>query len=721
MSLTSAHGAFRRTMALITTGTSLDDVLAAIVEAVEAEDPTIACSIYLVDDSGLSLTLAAAPSLPDAFKDAFRDVPIAPCMGSCGTAAFRNELVIATDIQTDPLWHDHKGPAGVAGLRACWSQPIHGPAGEVLGTFAIYRRAVSQPDAGDIAFIESASQLAAIAIGRKRAEAELARSKAEALASVRTERETASQFTAFFETSLDLLCIRDRDCRFVKANKAWETVLGYSVEELEGARMLDFVHPDDIGESKGHMARIRTAQEVDGYVNRYRHKNGGYRHLEWRARQVGDLVFGLARDVTDRLAAQEEMAAAREAADAANNAKSEFLANMSHEIRTPLNGVIGVAAALGKTELNAQQREMVALIESSGVTLERLVSDVLDFSKIEAGKMEFEVREFDLRAEVDSIVEIYKARAQDKGLSFPVEYGAGARGVFLGDSVRVKQVLGNLLSNAIKFTGEGRVRVTMDVVEPTLSGQPASLTLEVEDSGVGMDPAFIEQLFTRFSQADTTITRRFGGSGLGLSITKALVDLMDGQISVESRLGRGTLFRVAVPLPRSRPLAEYDARRTAADLAPAETAPDPMAERLRSLRVLLAEDHPINRRVVQLILAPLAVELTLTEDGAEALAAFKAGAFDLVLMDMQMPIMDGLAATRAFREHERLSGAASRTPIVMLSANAMRQHRLDAEAAGADLHLAKPVTAASLMGGMMEALSLAEGGQGEPVTAAHGA
>jgi len=285
--------------------------------------------------------------------------------------------------------------------------------------------------------------------------------------------------------------------------------------------------------------------------------------------------------------------------------------------------------------------------------------------------------------------------------------------------VRVKQVLGNLLSNAIKFTGEGRVRVAMAVSDPARDGEPSTFTLEVEDSGVGMDPVFIEHLFARFSQADTTITRRFGGSGLGLSITKALVELMGGEIRVESQLGQGSVFRVAIPLPRSRSLADYDAG-LAVVREPEDTAPDPTTERLRSLRVLLAEDHPINRRVVQLILAPLAVDLTLTEDGAEALAAFKAGAFDLVLMDMQMPVMDGLAATRAIREHERLSGAAMRTPIVMLSANAMRQHRLDAEDAGADLHLAKPVTAASLMGGMMEALSAVEVGQDEPVGAAQG-
>ena len=705
-------------MTLIAAGTPLNDVLEAIVQAVEAEDPAIACSIYLIDPTARRLLLAAAPSLPGDYTDAVKDIAIGPDVGSCGAAAFRNERVIVSDIQVHPLWRDYKELAAAAGLRACWSQPIRGPAGEALGTFGIYHRDIREPDPEDIAFIESASQLAAIAIGRQRADEDLARSKADALTAARTEREMASQFTTFFEASLDLLCIRDSAGRFVRANQAWTKVLGYEVKELEGARMIDFVHADDLGDTTGHMTRMRVEDEVDGYTNRYRHKDGGYRSLEWRARRVGDLVFGLARDVTEKLAVQEEMAAAREAADAANQAKSEFLANMSHEIRTPLNGVIGVVAALAKTELSSDQREMVTLIERSGVTLERLVSDVLDVSKIEAGRMEIEIREFDLRAEIDSIVEVFRGRAEDKGLDFPVEQGAGARGLFLGDSVRIKQVIANLLSNAIKFTREGQVGVAIDVREPGRSDLPAILNLEVRDTGVGMEPAFMAELFGRFNQADTTITRRFGGSGLGLSITKALVELMGGEVGADSQPGRGSCFRVSIPLPRSRSLPDYDTELSAQAPPSAVEASDTAVDRLRRLRVLLAEDHPINRRVVQLILEPLEVELALTHDGAEALQAFQSATFDLVLMDMQMPVMDGLAATRAIREHERLTGALARTPIVMLSANAMRQHRLDAKAAGADLHISKPVTAASLIGGMVEVLAMAEAARLEPAAGA---
>jgi PAS domain S-box-containing protein len=502
-------------------------------------------------------------------------------------------------------------------------------------------------------------------------------------------------FATFFAVSLDLLVIRDADFRIVKANPAWETVLGWTTEELEGQPMLAFIHPDDVPSSHGEMRRMKRDEEVRGFVNRYRCKNGGYRHLEWRARRQGDLVYGVARDVTERLAFEAEMAAAREEAEAANRSKSVFLANMSHEIRTPLNGVIGVAAALAKTGLSSEQTEMVELIQTSGAILERVVSDVLDVSKIEAGKLEIEVGPFDLRSELDALLELYRLQAQEKGLAFRVAYGEGAHGTFLGDVTRIKQVLGNLLSNAVKFTAQGEIRTRVEVRE---AAGTAELALSVEDTGVGFDAAAAGHLFQRFSQADGSVTRRFGGTGLGLSISRALVEMMGGQISATASPDRGSCFQVSLPLPRARIPGPPSGDGTAPDL---EAAAPP---RLDGLKVLLAEDHPINQRVVQLILGPLGVDLVTVADGAEAVRAFAAGRFDLVLMDMQMPVMDGLAATLQIRAIEAAAPDRPRTPVIMLSANAMREHGEEAMAAGADLHLAKPVTAASLLHGLARAL-----------------
>ena len=504
--------------------------------------------------------------------------------------------------------------------------------------------------------------------------------------------QTCPDLAAFFDVSLDMLCIRDAQFRFVRVNEAWTRTLGHRIEALEGARMLDFIHPEDIDPSRGRMIGIGPDGEIDGLINRYRHADGTYRSLEWRARRVGEFVFGVARDVTERLAAEAQMAAAGEAAEAANRAKSDFLANMGHEIRTPLNGVIGVAAALARTPLSEDQREMVSLIERSGAALEALVSDVLDLSKIEAGRLRLDPAAFDLRLELGAVLDIFRLRAQEKGLAFGVDWAAGAEGALIGDALRLRQVLANLLSNAVKFTAQGEVSVR-------IAYACGRLAITVADTGIGFDAVAAGQLFQRFSQADGAITRRFGGTGLGLAISRSLVELMGGEIAAESEPGRGAVFHLQVPVPRA-PAADVvqPERRPAADLA----------GQLAGRRILLAEDHPVNRRVVELILAPFEVELTVAEDGRQALGRLAEGRFDLVLMDMQMPVLDGLAATRQLRAREAAFGL-PRTPVLILSANAMRQHREEAAAAGADRHVAKPVTAQVLL----EALAETLGGQGQ--------
>lgn len=516
----------------------------------------------------------------------------------------------------------------------------------------------------------------------------------------------SGDMATFFDVSLDMLCVRDLSGRFVKLNRSWEAVLGYPLDELEGSPLLPLVHPDDVEATQAHMARLDLQEpdgEVVGFVNRYRHRDGSYRQLEWRARRSGERIFAVARDVTERTKTEGEMAAARLSAEMASQAKSDFLANMSHEVRTPLNGVIGVAAALSQTDLTPGQREMVDLIEQSGVTLERLVSDILDVSKVEAGQLDIEIHDFDVGAEIDGVIEMMRIRAESKGLVFRVDRGETARGGFLGDSTRIKQVLGNLLSNAVKFTEAGEVRVGVEVQDDHPEPGMALLIFEIQDSGVGFDQAFIATLFQRFSQADKSITRRFGGTGLGLSICRSLVELMGGEIKVESEPGQGSLFRVAIPLSRTRSLAEHDARR--AEVVDVALSPAQSMTAQDGPRVLLAEDHPVNQRVVQLILAEQVSSIHTVEDGAVALAAFQNGEFDLVLMDMQMPVMDGLEATRAIRAFERTRPDRPRTPVIMLSANAMRQHYEDSLAAGADLHLPKPITAAALLAGMESVLT----------------
>jgi PAS domain S-box-containing protein len=507
--------------------------------------------------------------------------------------------------------------------------------------------------------------------------------------------EGRAELATFFDVSLDLLVIRELDGRVVQVSRSWHTAMGYTPDEMLGIPLLSLVHPDDMAETLRGVREVETRRPGDpvlGQINRYRHKDGGYRTLEWRAQRFQDRIYGVARDVTDRVAAEQALIEAKAAAEAANQAKSDFLANMSHEIRTPLNGVIGIVDALSRTPLSPEQAEMVSLISGSGVILERLVSDILDVSKIEAGQLDLESRPFDLKEALGPL-EVMRARAEDKGLAFNVHHAPEARGVFVGDSTRIRQVLGNLLSNAVKFTAAGAVTVHIDLWADPFEGPAAHrLGITVEDTGVGFDADHAARLFDRFNQADSTITRRFGGTGLGLSICRSLVEMMGGRIEASSTPGLGSRFHFELPLARAASLADYDARTTEAATAPPRTE--------RPLRILLAEDHPTNQRVVQLILGAQGAELVIAADGAQALATFEAQPFDVVLMDMQMPVMDGLSATRAIRAFEGARPDRPRTPVVMLSANAMPEHRAEAAAAGADAHVAKPVTAASLLGGI---------------------
>jgi signal transduction histidine kinase/CheY-like chemotaxis protein len=394
-------------------------------------------------------------------------------------------------------------------------------------------------------------------------------------------------------------------------------------------------------------------------------------------------IVTVCTDITDLKNDARALAEARDAAQAANSAKSQFLANMSHEIRTPLNGVIGVAQALARTPLSAQQEEMLELIQSSGHSLQVLLSDILDLARVESGRLELASDVFHLGRAVREAAQLYETSAQQKGLQFFVEIAPEADGWIVGDVVRIKQILTNLVSNAVKFTGTGFVSLTAGP-GPDRSGTP-TLRFSIEDTGIGFDSETRERLFSRFEQADGAITRRFGGSGLGLAISRQLAEMMGGDLDCESEEGGGSAFILTIPF-------------NAAD-APL-VAPDNVAERPEgeqaAVRVLLADDHPVNRKVVEMILGQINVELTSVENGADAVQACRDGDYDIILMDMQMPVMDGLTATREIRLHEAAMGLA-RTPIVMLTANALGEHIALAEAAGADRHLAKPFDAAELL------------------------
>lgn len=372
------------------------------------------------------------------------------------------------------------------------------------------------------------------------------------------------------------------------------------------------------------------------------------------------------------------------AAEAANAAKSAFLATMSHEIRTPLNGVLGMAQAMAAEDLPERQRERLAVIQQSGETLLSILNDVLDLSKIEAGKLTLEACDFDLGELLHSIAAVFRAQADERNLRFHLAVDDAARGWRRGDPTRVRQILFNLVSNALKFTPAGEVRVDVTADED-------NVRVTITDTGVGIAPEALERLFDKFVQADASTTRRFGGTGLGLSICRELAHMMGGSISAASEVGKGSVFTAQLPLPAVAAIASM-----------ASTAPAAPANNVSSLKLLAAEDNSVNQLVLRTLLGQIGLEPTIVGDGRQALEAWRREPWDLILMDVQMPEMDGFAATAAIRAEEATSGR-RRTPIVALTADALAHQTAACRAQGMDGHVAKPIEARRLF----EALSLA--------------
>ena len=388
-----------------------------------------------------------------------------------------------------------------------------------------------------------------------------------------------------------------------------------------------------------------------------------------------------ARDAAER--ARDAAEAARREAEAANQAKSTFLATMSHEIRTPMNGVLGSAELLEREALSERQRRLVGTVRTSATALLRIIDDVLDFSKIEAGRMELERAPFALRALVEGTVEAVRVQAGRKGLDLSATVVAECPDALVGDATRLRQILFNLIGNAIKFTEVGGVRVTAHCVSG--NGPARTLTLSVADTGIGMSTEHVARLFQPFAQADSSTTRRFGGTGLGLSIVRRLAQLMGGDVTVASEPGKGSTFTATLAVE----VAAVDVR----DQAPSATGPAVAEDAGRPAgRVLAVDDYDINLEVLADQLALLGIEADMARDGIEALTRWREGNYALLLTDIHMPDMDGFELTRQIRTEEAGNPDRRRTPIVALTANALKGEAERCLAAGMDDYLTKPLT-----------------------------
>jgi signal transduction histidine kinase/ActR/RegA family two-component response regulator len=379
---------------------------------------------------------------------------------------------------------------------------------------------------------------------------------------------------------------------------------------------------------------------------------------------------------------------ALDAAESANRAKSAFLATVSHEIRTPLNGVLGMAQAMRVDPLSPVQSGRLDVISQSGEALLRILNDILDLSKIESGKLDLEMADFDLEAAVKDACAAFAPTAALKGVGLELTVSPDVSGGWRGDATRVRQIFYNLIANAVKFTDAGQVKVSVEMIDE-------GVRFEVLDTGVGIPADRIEALFDKFVQADSSITRRFGGTGLGLAICRELCVAMGGRIAVTSTVGEGSRFTVDLPLAR--------ASRSALAVAPPPANLTPLTSG-DTLRVLAAEDNPINQLVLRTLLGQIGIDPTIVNDGAAAVAAWEASDWDLILMDVQMPVMDGPSAARAIRAREAETRRPA-TPIVALTANAMSHQLDDYLAAGMTGFVAKPIEVAALFAAIQSAAS----------------
>lgn len=484
------------------------------------------------------------------------------------------------------------------------------------------------------------------------------------------------------ENMRDVVLRLDTAREITFTSHASQRMLGWVDEHLLGRAALDLIHPDD-------REQVAATYEARSTVRQFSHNSsldyrimtarGDYIWVESNPRPVvngGGEITGFVdviRDVTERRAAQDAAAAAMRAAEAAAAAKSEFLANMSHELRTPLTSILGFSKLIDRsTTLPAGERHFLELVQTSSETLLAVVNDILDFSRIEAGVLELCPVDFRLDGLVDEIVELLGQQALSKRITLSA---VGADTMTLrGDSTRLRQVLLNLVGNAVKFTGQGSVTITCE----SAASMPGhrQVTIRVTDTGIGIPPDRLAAVFDRFSQVDSSISRRFGGTGLGLAIAQRLIRQMGGNIGVESDGVSGSTFWFTLALP-------------IADVAVEDVVDYPGISPDRPLQLLLAEDNPANVLLVQTLLEPFEIDVTVASNGLEAFERARAQVFDVILMDMQMPVLDGPSAARRIRT---LPGKQGCTPIIALTANVMPEQIQACTDAGMQGHVGKPIT-----------------------------
>ncbi len=497
------------------------------------------------------------------------------------------------------------------------------------------------------------------------------------------ERAKAEQaFRIVFEASPIGIALLDKDLRFVSANEALEKLHGLTRKDIIGNDPVELEWFGACDELRSVLEGTLRSGGIDQYEIKVKHgaratRTGllWARHVDIRGVQH---VLCFVLDISERLEMEQDLRRARVAAEAAARAKSEFLANMSHEIRTPLNGVLGLSSLLEEQTLPESVRDVGALIRSSGEILRRVLDDVLDFSKIESGKLELEREPFSLREALEWSAGIYRKAAIDKHLQLNVKIEGSAPDRLMGDATRLQQVLTNLISNAVKFTESGSIEVAVAVDDHALHAGSRLLRVSISDTGIGIPPDRMDRLFQSFSQIDASTNRRFGGTGLGLAICKRLIEMMGGEIAVKSEVGVGTTFLFTMQAVEAEPKAPVVGE----------------SYTLKATRqILVVEDNPINCVVIRRMLEKLGHSVDMVSDGETAIRRVQETHCDLVLMDVNMPVLDGLQATRQIRS---LQTSRANVPIFALTASALVNDRQACLNAGMNGHLSKPISMEAL-------------------------
>jgi PAS domain S-box-containing protein len=531
------------------------------------------------------------------------------------------------------------------------------------------------------------------------------------------------KYRSIFENAVEGIYQTTPTGTYLSVNPALARIYGYASGQELTASITDvgrqlYVDP---GRREQLIELLRRDDTVAGFESQAYRRDGEVIWISENARAVydaaGNLSYyeGSVEDITKRKQA-EELHRQKEAAEAASRAKSQFLANMSHEIRTPLNGVVGMLELLAATPLEPEQQRYARVARSSADSLLRLINDILDFSKIEAGKLELEEFDFDVRRLVKDVEELFAERVQAKGLELICTIGPGVPAFVCGDADRLRQVLVNLTNNAIKFTQRGQVALRVAVRAASGQQEPedefCTLRFEVADTGIGIPADRRDRLFKSFSQVDASTTRKFGGTGLGLAVCKQLVELHGGEIGVSSEPNRGSTFHFTVPLRRvpfgdgpvalSGPFEQESRSANDAEVRGAFAVPTlpylaAKAGRAEGRRILIAEDNEVNQMVASAILRQVGFDCDVVATGREALEAVRNDDYDLVLMDCQMPDMDGFEATRAIRLQEQSAEPPKHLPIVALTANAVKGDRETCLAAGMDGYITKPIDTLRLL------------------------